>query len=269
MRRGPEGQADPVQEGAVFTGKSKRHAEGERGVRGRLSDHCGLSGSPYRLKGDAYSSHSVIVSRVGEGRGRRLLDVGAADGFLAQRFTEQGYEVTCIEGDPELAAVAASKCRRVVVADLDRDTPELDGRFDVIVYGDVLEHLKNPLRVLLWLNRHLSPDGVVIVSVPNVAHLWIRLQLLLGRFEDADRGIMDRSHLRFFTLASFRRFLAEANLTVVELVPTPVPLPLVVPERYHGRWLTVIHAMNAALARAWKTLLAYQFVAVTRRRALP
>lgn len=194
--------------------------------------------------------------------------MGAADGFLAERFTERGYEVTCIEGDPGLAALAASKCRAVMVADLDRDNPELEGPFDVIVYGDVLEHLRDPLRVILQLNRHLSPDGVVIVSVPNVAHLWIRLQLLLGRFEYADRGILDRSHLRFFTLASFRRFLAEANLTVMELIPTPVPLPLVVPKRYHGRWLAALQALNAALARAWKTLFAYQFVAVARRGGL-
>lgn len=225
--------------------------------------------SLYRFKGDPYSSHAIILDRLASGPGKRLLDVGSADGFLAQRLTERGYEVTCIERDPGLATLARGKCHAVVVADLDQGAPELDGLFDVIVYGDILEHLKDPRRVVLDLNRYLSPDGTVVASVPNVAHLWVRLQLLLGTFEYADRGILDRTHLRFFTLASFRRFLAEANLSVAELVPAPVPLPLLVPERHHGRWLAVLHAMNAGLARAWKTLFAYQFVAVARRTRSP
>ncbi len=231
-----------------------------------LSVHAGegVTGSPYQLKRDPYSSHSVILSRLGEGHGRRLLDVGAADGFLAEQLTARGYEITCIEGNQGLAALAAGKCRSVVVADLDRDLPELDGPFDVIVYGDILEHLKDPFRIFLDLNRLLSQNGTVIVSVPNVAHFWVRYQLLLGRFEYADRGILDRTHLRFFTLASFQRLLADARLMVVELVATPVPLPLLIPERYHGRWLSALHALNAALAGAWKTLFAYQFVAVAR-----
>jgi len=225
---------------------------------------CTACGGPYALKDHPYSSHSVILSLLGSGHGRRLLDVGAADGFLARRLTAQGYEVTCIERDPQLATRAAAVCRTAVVADLDWDSPELDGPFDVIVYGDVLEHLRDPARVLVALNRHLKSDGLVIVSVPNVAHIWIRLQLLVGRFNYTDRGILDRTHLRFFTRASLRQLLAEAELAEVEMVPTPVPLPLVVPERFHGRWLAVLHAMNAGLARAAKTLFAFQFVAVAR-----
>lgn len=224
--------------------------------------------SPYQLKTDPYSSHAVILSLLREGRGRRLLDVGAASGFLAQQLTERGYEVTCLEGNPQLASQAVGKCRAVVVADLDRETPELDGHFDVIVYGDILEHLKDPFRIFLALNRYLSPAGLVVVSVPNIAHLWVRLQLLRGRFEYAERGILDQGHLRFFTLSSFQRFLVEAKLTVIELVSTPVPLPLLVPERYHGCWLTALHALSYALARTWKTLFGYQFVAVAKPRGL-
>jgi 2-polyprenyl-3-methyl-5-hydroxy-6-metoxy-1,4-benzoquinol methylase len=224
-----------------------------------------MTASPYQLKSDPYSSHAVILSRLGEGRGRRALDVGAADGFLAELLTRQGWQVTALERDPARAAKARGRCREVIVADLDQAAPRLQGLFDAIVYGDVLEHLNDPLPVLVALDRALAADGRVIVSVPNVAHLWVRVSLALGRWDYADRGILDRTHLRFFTKRSFAALLRDAGLSVEDFVATPVPLPLVVPRRLHGRALDAVHALSAAAARAWKGGLAYQFVAVCRR----
>ena len=218
----------------------------------------------YRLKDDPHSSHSVILTRLGAGRGRRALDVGAADGFLAERLTAQGWSVTALERDPELAARAQGRCKEVVVADLETAAPQLHGPFDAIVYGDVLEHLSDPRATLLALDRTLAAGGTVIVSVPNVAHLWVRLSLLVGRFDYADRGILDRTHLRFFTRRTLRELLRSAGLVPLEIAATPVPLPLVVPPRWHGRWLDRVHAMSAGAARGWPGGLAYQYVAVCR-----
>ena len=226
-----------------------------------------MGGSPYQLKSDPYSSHAVILSRLGEGRGRRALDVGAADGFLAELLSRQGWQVTALERDPAQAAKARGKCHEVIVADLDQAAPRLRGSFDAIVYGDVLEHLSDPLPVLVALNRTLGGGGRVIASVPNVAHLWMRLSLARGRWAYADRGILDRTHLRFFTKRSFVGFLHDAGLVVEELVATPVPLPQVVPPRFHGAVLEAVHALSAGAARAWMGGLAYQFVAVCRRAA--
>jgi SAM-dependent methyltransferase len=220
---------------------------------------------PYQLKRDPHSSHSVIADRLGEGRGRRALDVGAADGFLAEVLTARGWQVTAIERDPAQAARARGRCHEVVVADLEEAAGLVDGQFDAIVYGDVLEHLSDPLPVLQALNRTLTAGGVVVVSVPNVAHLWVRLQLLVGRFDYADRGILDRTHLRFFTRRTLLELLERAGLDVEELRATPVPLPLLVPERWHGGWLRALHGASAAAARSWTRGLAYQFVAVCRR----
>jgi len=224
-----------------------------------------VSDSPYQLKSDPYSSHAVILARLGDGHGRRALDVGAADGFLAELLTRQGWQVTALERDPAQAAKARGRCHEVIVADLDQAAPRLQGFFDAIVYGDVLEHLNDPLPVLVALDRALAAGGRVIVSVPNVAHLWVRLSLALGRWNYADRGILDRTHLRFFTKRSFAALLRDAGLSVEELVATPVPLPLVVPPRLHGSLLDAVHALSAGAARAWKGGLAYQFVAVCRR----
>lgn len=218
----------------------------------------------YEFKDDPHSSHSVILTRLGEGRGRRVLDVGAADGFLAERLTAQGWSVTALERDPELAARARGRCKEVVVADLEAAPPLLSGPFDAIVYGDVLEHLGDPRAVLLAIDRSLAPGGVVIVSVPNVAHLWVRLSLLVGRFEYAERGILDRTHLRFFTRRTLLALLRGAGLAVIELATTPAPLPLVVPPRWHGRWLDRVHTLSAGAARGWPGGLAYQYVAVCR-----
>jgi SAM-dependent methyltransferase len=154
----------------------------------------------------------------------------------------------------------------VVVADLESARPLLHGPFDAIVYGDVLEHLSDPRAVLQALDQTLTPGGTVIVSVPNVAHLWVRLSLLAGRFDYADRGILDRTHLRFFTRRTLLELLRDAGLAVIEVAVTPVPLPLVVPSRWHGPWLARVHALSAGAARGWPGGLAYQFVAVCRAR---
>jgi len=226
-----------------------------------------MSTSAYQLKSDPHSSHSVILRLLGEGWGRRALDVGAADGFLAELLTRRGWQVTALERDPAQAAKARGRCHDVIVADLDGAAPRLEGVFDAIVYGDVLEHLSDPLPVLVALNRSLAAGGRVIVSVPNVAHLWVRLSLLLGRWDYGDRGILDRTHLRFFTRRSFLRFLGDAGLDLEELVATPVPLPQVVPPRFHGGVLDAVHGFSAGAARVWKAGLGYQLIGVCRRSA--
>lgn len=223
-----------------------------------------MSESPYRFKDDRHSSHAHILRALGEGRGRRALDVGAASGFLTRRLAEQGWRVTSLERDPALAAQVEGAAERVILADLDAGAPEVGGPFEAIVYGDVLEHLADPLAALVGLNRALAHDATVVVSVPNVAHLWVRLNLLAGRWDYQDRGILDRTHLRFFTRRTLGDLLARAGLVVADLAATPVPLQLVVPERLHGRWLDAVHGASAALARGWPGGLAYQFVATCR-----
>src|SRR5688572_15608058 len=219
----------------------------------------------YTLKADPYSSHSVMLTWLGPGQGRRLLDVGAADGLLSRALTDAGWRVTGLEADPALAEAGRAYCERMVVADLDRDIPDLDAPFDAIVYGDVLEHLIDPLRTVHGLNRWLAPGGRVVISVPNVAHLLIRLSLLVGRFDYFDRGILDRTHLRFFTERSLRRLLVSAGLVLVRRTATAAPLYQVVPAAWHGRVLSTVHEVSAACSRAFPRLLGYQLVVVAER----
>ena len=227
----------------------------------------GVASPRYMLKPDPHSSHSVILRWLGEGRGRRLLDVGAADGLLSRQLTERGWRVTAIEGDPALAQAGARHCGRMITVNLDREIPVGEGPFDVIVYGDVLEHLVDPLRVLVELDRSLAPAGFVVISVPNIAHLWIRLLLLVGRFDYLDRGILDQSHLRFFTERSLRAMLADAGLSVERFSATPAPLYQILPVSWHRRWVAATHSINAVIAQKVRRLLGYQFIVLAHPKS--
>ena len=221
----------------------------------------------YVLKPDPHSSHSLILRWLGEGRGRKLLDVGAADGLLSRRLTELGWRVTAIEADPALAQAGARYCERMITLNLDREIPVGEGPFDVIVYGDVLEHLVDPLRILVELDRTLAPGGFVVISVPNIAHLWIRLLLLFGRFDYLDRGILDHSHLRFFTERSLRAMLADAGLLIERFTATPAPLYQILPVSWHRRWVAATHSVNALIARKVRRLLGYQFIVLAHPKS--
>jgi len=226
-----------------------------------------FAGSPYLFKTDPYSSHSVILNLLGEGNNRRVLDVGAAHGFLAAVLMKRGFRITGIEADPALAQQAAKYCENCFQANLDDPLPQLLHEFDAIVFGDVLEHLKDPLGVLRTIaGQYLAKNGAVIVSLPNVANLYVRLRLLVGHFDYADRGILDRTHLRFFTRRTFCKMLDEAGLEIVRLTATPIPLQLVLNERYQGRLFHIVHALSAWISMHWQTMFGYQFVAEARPR---
>jgi 2-polyprenyl-3-methyl-5-hydroxy-6-metoxy-1,4-benzoquinol methylase len=162
--------------------------------------------------------HAMTLRFVGSNK--RVLEIGCASGHVTRALVAQGNTVVGVEIDPEAAKTAAEHAERVVVGDLDdMDLDvELGGdRFDVVVLGDVLEHLRDALPVLRSARRLLAPKGFIVVSLPNIAHVDARLMLLSGRWNYRDLGLMDRTHLRFFTRASARKLLADAGLSVVEV----------------------------------------------------
>jgi 2-polyprenyl-3-methyl-5-hydroxy-6-metoxy-1,4-benzoquinol methylase len=151
--------------------------------------------------------------------GSRVLEVGTAAGHVTRALKRKGCEVTGIELDEVLARMAAPACRRIIVGDietLDLDA-ELAETFDVILCGDVLEHLKNPDAALQKLKRRLVPAGQLVVSIPNVAHGSIRLSLLEGRFSYLPEGLLDATHLRFFTHRSLVELFDRNDLEIRDL----------------------------------------------------
>jgi 2-polyprenyl-3-methyl-5-hydroxy-6-metoxy-1,4-benzoquinol methylase len=149
---------------------------------------------------DANTSLSLMVAMIGSGK--RVLDVGCASGYFARLLQKNGCQVTGIDANPEALEAAREGCSHMILADLDRESlaPLLEGAtFDVVAFGDVLEHLHDPLRVLDQARAALAEDGYIVASIPNIAHGAIRLAMLAGRFDYQEFGLLDESHVRFFT----------------------------------------------------------------------
>src|SRR5204862_8107684 len=108
--------------------------------------------------------------------------------------------------------------------------------------------------------RARARERQFVLSMPTSAHLCMRPSLRAGRFEHAERGILDRTHLRFYTRRTLTALVTGAGLRIARLTATPVPLYQVVPTRWHGRALAAVHALSAHTARALPRLLAYQFL---------
>jgi methionine biosynthesis protein MetW len=149
--------------------------------------------------------------------GARVLEVGCGTGSISQIVRDTcRANVVGIEPDPARAHRAADRGLKVHVGFLSRELIHETGPFDVVLFADVLEHLPNPHAMLLMSREALRAGGAVIVSVPNVAHWSVRANLLRGKFQYQPSGIMDATHLRWFTAASVRSLLASSGFNVIE-----------------------------------------------------
>lgn len=136
--------------------------------------------------------------------------------------------------------------------------------YSAVVLGDILEHLSDPQAVLQKLVNIQSSGCLFLISVPNIANIWIRFNLLLGRFDYTDRGILDRTHLRFFTRKTLVTMVKQTGLEITSIQVTPIPLELVSPffSTSLGQWL---YALVASLTHLLPTLLGYQFIVGARK----
>ncbi|MGQ0631423.1 MAG: class I SAM-dependent methyltransferase [Sporichthyaceae bacterium] len=172
---------------------------------------------------NANNAHSLALAMVGWNR--RVLELGAASGHMTKAMVAQNCRVTAVEYEAESAMHLKEVAEAVIVGDLNdvETVPSLPGPYDVILAGDVLEHLLDPKRVLLQLVDKLEPGGRIVVSLPHVAHVDLRLALLQGRFDYGPWGLLDETHIRFFTLKTLRELVQSAGLSIVEMKRVRVP----------------------------------------------
>jgi len=221
-----------------------------------------MPGPLYEFKAFKYSSHYWILKMLEPEKQRlRILDVGTASGYLGKILRDRGHSVAGIESDAAIAEKAKAYYDSFHLADLESYEFPYQREFDYILFADVLEHLREPAAALRRCLPALKESGKIIISVPNVANLFVRLSLLFGRFEYMDRGILDRTHLRFFTRRSVVRMLSEASCRVLSVIATPLPWQIVFP--FTGKnFFAPLHEALYMLTRSWKAGLAYQFVIV-------
>lgn len=160
-----------------------------------------------------------------------VLDIGCATGALASKLANlKQCQVYGLEFNPESVKICRQKKVFTQVSEFNLNNintqsfPQYKGKFDYIVCADVLEHLTHPEQTLNILQTYLAPNGKIIISLPNIAHASIKTNLLLNDFSYTDIGILDRTHLRFFTYKSIAKLLTDSGLNIIKAHFITLPL---------------------------------------------
>jgi 2-polyprenyl-3-methyl-5-hydroxy-6-metoxy-1,4-benzoquinol methylase len=213
-----------------------------------------------------------------------VLDVGCGFATTSQHIAKRSNRVTGIESSAEAVTVARTRITEVIHADLQNHMLG-ERRFDVIIFADVLEHLPWPIGVLRGYLDLLKDGGSVIVSLPNVGLWSVRLNLLLGRFRYEETGVLDRTHLRFFTRRTAKEMIEQVGLEIVRRTYNPglvrpfVPLAkkllggktdsydpsALLESRPYKLYLKTIYPIERIIASAWPGALAFQMIFEGRR----
>ena len=186
-------------------------------VIGRAYSDDAVYDYSFDLEGDRSASR---VARL-VGKNKTILEVGCGPGSQSKVFREQlGCDVVGMEIDPARAEKARAYCREVHIANLETDDLGNflgEEKFDVVVCADVLEHLRNPEALLLKLKGFLKPEGYLVTSIPNITHASIVYEMIHGRFEYRNEGLLDSTHIKFFSCASALSLIEEAGYWVDDL----------------------------------------------------
>lgn len=168
------------------------------------------------------TSHTQIINKIAPNS--NVLDVGCANGELGSFLHhEKNCKVWGIEYNQESINIALTSHAYESIKQIDlnsfsfEENNDYNCLFDHIVFGDVLEHLINPSRTIQEFKSLLMPDGSFIMSLPNVAHISIKCGLLKNDFSYTEYGILDKTHLRFFTYLSISKMLAELSLQITDV----------------------------------------------------
>jgi 2-polyprenyl-3-methyl-5-hydroxy-6-metoxy-1,4-benzoquinol methylase len=226
-----------------------------------------LSPLRYRDKTQTlYSSHRIAIEQVKKlgGEVKRVLDVGCGPGFVARELERAGYHVTGVDAEQPLPEMMSEFHK----LDLDAGGLPVDAfDYDAVLMLDVIEHLAEPEAFLVSLRNRSRASAAVrkppalVLTTPNIAFAAMRLNLLLGRFNYAERGILDITHKRLFTKHALRRALVESGYQVQSLTGIGPPFETVMGGRKFGRFLGW---MTNLLARVWPSMFAFQFLVVAR-----
>ena len=186
------------------------------------SGELAFSSEPYELKPGPGSSHGRLLNWLANRDPAKVLDLGCADGALGQRIRALGHHVTGV--DVERFEGVEDRLDGFIQADLEHGIPDSVGSgYDIVLCADVIEHVRDPRQLLHDAGRLVAAGGSVIASVPNFGHWYPRTRTALGLFDYDRRGILDSTHIRFFTRRSFEHLIDDAGLVVLRREATGLP----------------------------------------------
>lgn len=210
----------------------------------------------YAFKENDGSSHSVILGMVDCLPPARILDLGCSGGLLSEKLRQRGHYVVGID-QGEVPGVR-ERTDEFYVADLEKGIPsEVGDGYGVVIAGDVIEHLARPVDALRQISSVLRPGGQVILSVPNFGHWYPRIRTAAGLFGYDRRGILDSTHLRFFTRSNLRRLARAAGYDILEETSTGLPMGVITDG---GGLANLVRRVDETLVKARPTLFGYQFL---------
>lgn len=211
----------------------------------------------YTLKTSPFSSHEIILNLVKNNS--EVLDVGCGTGLLSQCLDSKQVKATGI--DYEVKENVWSGFDTYIQDDLERaEKLPRERKFDYILLADVLEHLRTPGDLLRKVRPLLKTDGKLIASTGNVALWYMRLSLLVGRFNYGKKGILDETHVKLYTKYSFVQLLSQTGFVPDKIIPTSLPFEVVFQSTGKSKVLKLIDQAYYLLARLWPKMFAYQFV---------
>jgi 2-polyprenyl-3-methyl-5-hydroxy-6-metoxy-1,4-benzoquinol methylase len=221
----------------------------------------------YPIKQSRGSSHAYAMGFVGSGQS--VLDIGCGEGHMAEELQTAGNVVTGLDVLDRPAK--PDSFEQYIACDLENgfvgSIGELRRRkFDRILLLDILEHLRRPEVILENCHPLLEAEGQIVVSLPNVANIHVRLMLLMGRFNYTERGILDRTHVHFYTRRTAKQLLVENGFEVVQEKMTAMPLELVLGLSPQNPFMRAINLCTRVLASVLPGVFGYQIMYVAKRK---
>lgn len=221
----------------------------------------------YPLKLYPFSSHQAIIKILNSKENQRILDIGCGDGLFSE-YIKNGNTKVGVDFIPESESIKEN-LNEYYQNDLNVGLPDevkKKEKYDYILMLDILEHLYNYENIIKESKTLLKPEGRLIISIPNIANFYVRLNLLFGRFPYGDKGILDRTHLRFFTYSSIKKLIKTNHLVIVKQKVTPIPIIEVLPNFMKNNVGKILNFSLYIITVPFKRFFGYQFIFITRNK---
>ncbi len=185
---------------------------------------------------------------------KKIIDIGCGDGGLGLQLKGSQKEIVGVERNEQLSQLAKQRLGRVICGDIESlDLPFPKGYFDCIFYADVLEHLIDPLGLLKKHSYFLNDQGCIVASIPNVRYYKVVRQLVYkGSWDYMEKGILDKTHLRFFTIVNIKELFSEAGYEIIQIKKNIAASRL-------------LKILNFVLFNSLRPFLTYQYYILARK----